>query len=60
METTHVPWPRGVDKAGGLCAVDGLREVPKEEGVLDIERMDWPRAAGSEGEDTLGACPQTL
>jgi hypothetical protein len=33
---------RGVNKAGGLRAVDGLRESAMEEGILNIELVHGP------------------
>jgi hypothetical protein len=40
-----------VDEAGGLAAVDSLRQSAVEEGILDIELMDRPVSGEGEGED---------
>jgi hypothetical protein len=41
----------GVDEAGGLAAVDNLRQSVMEEGILDVELMDRPVPGECEGED---------
>ena len=42
----------GIDEAGGLAAVNSLRQSAMEEGILDIELMDRPVAGEGEGEDS--------
>jgi hypothetical protein len=42
-----------VDKAGGLAAIDSLRQGAVEEGILDVELMD--RLVPGEGEGVVGA-----
>jgi hypothetical protein len=41
----------GVDEAGGLAAVESLRQSDMEEGVLDVELVDRPVPGEGEGED---------
>jgi hypothetical protein len=40
-----------VDEAGGLAAVDSLRQSAVEEGILDVELMDRSAPGEGEGED---------
>ena len=40
-----------VDKAGGLAAIDSLRQGAVEEGILDVELMDRPVPGEGEGEN---------
>jgi hypothetical protein len=40
-----------VDEAGGLAAVDSLRQSAVEEGILDVELMDRSVPREGEGED---------
>lgn len=32
-----------VNKTDRLTAIDGLNESPIEEGILDVDLMNWPR-----------------
>jgi hypothetical protein len=42
VESAHQLRVRGVNEAGGLRAVDGLRECVVKEGVLDVELVHGP------------------
>jgi hypothetical protein len=44
-----------VNEAGGLAAVDSLRQSAMEEGILDIELMDRLVAGEGEGEDAANS-----
>jgi hypothetical protein len=49
VQPTNQIWTSGIDEAGGLAAVDSLRQSVVEEGILDVELMDRP--VPGEGED---------
>jgi hypothetical protein len=43
----------GVNKAGGLTAVDGLRECVVEEDILDVELVHGPTPGDSQSQHNL-------
>jgi hypothetical protein len=51
IQTTNQVRVSGVDEAGGLVAVDSLRQSAMEEGVLDVELVDRLVLGEGEGED---------
>ena len=46
-------WTSSVDEAGGLAAVDSLRQSAVEEGILDIELMGLLVLIEGKGEDGM-------
>lgn len=51
VETAHKVGLGGVNKAGGLSAVDCLLKCPMEEGILHIQLVNWPIAGDRQAED---------
>jgi hypothetical protein len=46
-------WTSSIDEAGGLAAVDSLRQSVVEEGILDIELIDRLVPIEGKGEDDM-------
>jgi hypothetical protein len=44
-------WASRVNKAGGLSVVDCLGKSAMQEGILDVELVNWPVSGESQAED---------
>jgi hypothetical protein len=51
VKPAHMVWKTCVNKTWRLLTIDLLVQVAVEEGVLDVQLMDWPRTRDGDDED---------